>query len=185
MDAFYKSAGVKLRSNLYSSGALQIHLNINGTRLVRLSLGLPTRKVEVLSLLSDVALIKGNGAEIEEKPLGILLAGQNERNSHYPAIVRKNIISNTTCTWTSLDRLIGLKMCTDYQFSNVTKDPNAPYFILNGLTLFKVYLIKADPTAKNYVLEYKWDKSEVLQIYIKYKYFYLIIITNVLYNFIL
>lgn len=161
VDAFYKSAGLKLRSNLYSSGTVQIYLNVNDTRLVRVSLGLPNRKIEVLSLFSDVALIKGNGAELEEKPLGVLIAGKNQENSQNPAIVPKNIISNTTCSWTALDRLIGLKMCTDYQFSNVTKDPNAPYFILNGITLFKVSLIKADPTAKNYVLEYKWNKTQV------------------------
>lgn len=161
VDAFYKSAGLKLRTNLYSSGAVQIHLNLNDTRLVRLSLGLPNRKIEVLSLLSDVALINGNGAEIEEKPLGVLIAGQNQRNLRYPAVIPSNIISNTTCSWAALDRLIGLKMCLDYQFPNVTKNPNASYFILNGLTLFKVSLIKADPTAKNYVLEYKWNKTQV------------------------
>lgn len=160
VDAFYKSAGLRLRTNLYSSGALQIHMNLNGTRLVRVSLGLPNRKIELLSLLSDVVLIKGNGAEIEEKPLGVMVVGQNPRKSRYPAVLLKNIISNTTCTWTALDRLIGLKMCMDYQFSNVTKNPNAPYFILNGLTLFKVSLNKADLTAKNYVFEYSWNKTQ-------------------------
>lgn len=138
---------------------MQLHLNINNTRLVHISLGLPNRKIELFSLVSDVALIKSNGGDIQEKPLGILVADQ--KNSQQLAIVPQNIISNTTCSWTALDRLIGLKMCTDYQFTNVTKDPDAPYFILNGLTLFKVSLIKADPTAKNYVLEYSWNKTQV------------------------
>lgn len=159
VDAFYKSAGLKLRTNLYSSGTMQLHLNVNNTRLVHVSLGLPNRKIEIFSLVSDVALIKSNGAEIQEKSLGVLVA--NQKNSRHRAVVPKNIISNTTCSWAALDRLIGLKMCTDYQFSNVTKDPNAPYFVLNGLTLFKVSLIKADPTAKNYVLEYNWNKTQV------------------------
>ncbi|XP_025074116.1 uncharacterized protein LOC105427375 [Pogonomyrmex barbatus] len=159
VDAFYKSAGLKLQTNFYSSGSMQLHLNINDTRLVRVSLGLPNRKIEIFSLVSDVALIKTNGAVIEEKSLGVLVAGQNQEVSHL-AVMPKNIISNTTCSWTALDRLIGLKMCTDYQFTNVTKDLNAPYFILNGLTLFKVSLIKADPTAKNYVLEYSWNKTQ-------------------------
>ncbi|XP_014467442.1 PREDICTED: uncharacterized protein LOC106740686 [Dinoponera quadriceps] len=159
VDAFYKSAGLRLRTNLYSSGTVQIHLNMNGTRLVRVSLGLPSRKIEVFSLLSDVALIKSNGAEIEEKPLGVLMAGQNPKKSRYTAAVLRNIVSNTTCTWTALDRLIGLKMCTDYQFSNVTKNPDAPYFILNGLTLFKISLNKVDPTARNYVFEYSWNTT--------------------------
>lgn len=161
VDAFYKSAGLKLRTNMYSSGTVQVHLNINNTRLVRVSLGLPNRKVDVLSLLSDVAFIKVKGAEIEEKPLGILVADENQKNSQHPVVIPKNIVSNTTCSWAAFDRLIGLKLCTDYQFTNVTKDPKAPYFILNGLTLFKVSLIKADPTAKNYVLEYNWNKTQV------------------------
>lgn len=161
VDAFYKSAGLKLRTNLYSSGIMQLHLNLNNTRLVHVSLGLPNRKIEMFSLMSDVALIKSNGAEIQEKSLGVLVADQNQKNSRHRAVVPKNIISNTTCSWAALDRLIGLKMCTDYQFTNVTKDPNALYFVLNGLTLFKVSLIKADPTAKNYVLEYSWNKTQV------------------------
>ncbi|XP_025989321.2 uncharacterized protein LOC105195312 [Solenopsis invicta] len=158
VDAFYKSAGLKLRTNLYSSGTMQLHLNLNSTRLVHVSLGLPNRKIELFSLVSDVALVKSNGGNVQEKPLGILVADQ--KNSRYPVIVPQNIVSNTTCSWAALDRLIGLKMCTDYQFTNVTRDPDAPYFILNGLTLFKVSLIKADPTAKNYVLEYSWNNTE-------------------------
>lgn len=160
VDAFYKSAGLKLRTNLYSSGIMQLHLNLNNTRLVHVSLGLPNRKIEMFSLVSDVALIKSNGGEVQEKPLGVLVADQNQKNSRHLAAVPENIISNTTCSWAALDRLIGLKMCTDYQFTNVTKDSSAPYFVLNGLTLFKVSLIKADPTAKNYVLEYSWSKTE-------------------------
>lgn len=160
VDAFYKSAGLKLRTNLYTSGNMQLHLNLNNTRLVHVSLGLPNRKIEMFSLISDVAFIKSNGGEVQEKPLGILVADRNQKNLRY-FVIPKNIISNTTCSWAALDRLIGLKMCTDYQFTNVTKDPNAPYFVLNGLTLFKVSLIKADPTAKNYVLEYSWNKTQV------------------------
>ncbi|XP_070169221.1 uncharacterized protein Apoltp isoform X2 [Polyergus mexicanus] len=160
VDAFYKSAGLKLRTNIYSSGTMQLHLNVNDTRLVRMSLGLPNRKVDVLLLLSDIAFIKVKGAEIEEKSLGILVADQNQKNSQHPIVIPKNIISNTTCSWAALNRLIGLKMCTDYQFTNVTKDTKAPYFILNGFTLFKISLLKDDPTAKNYVLEYNWNKTQ-------------------------
>lgn len=162
VDAFYKSAGLKLRTNVYSSGNVQLYVNVNGTRLVRVSLGLPNRKIEIFSLFSDVSLIKLNGAEVVEKPLGILLTAQNQKNSRHFAVVPKNVISNTTCTWAALDKLIGLKMCVDYQFTNATKMFNIPNFVLNGPTLFKVSLNKADPTAKNFVLEYKWNKTEVL-----------------------
>lgn len=160
VDAFYKNAGVKLRSNVYSTGAVQIRLDVKGWRLVRLSLGLPNKKMEVFSIGTDILLTTGTGAELEEKSLGILIAGQNDKHLKQ-AVVPGSVISNTTCSWAALDRLVGLKLCVDYQLSNVTKDPAAPYFILNGPTLFKISLIKADPTAKNYLLEYKWEKTEV------------------------
>ncbi|XP_076620317.1 apolipoprotein lipid transfer particle [Colletes latitarsis] len=161
VDAFYKSAGIKLRSNVYTSGAVQVHLSVKGLRSIRLSLGLPNKKMEVFSIGTDVLLMKGNGAELEEKPLSILITGQNNKK----AIIPSNVISNTSCSWTALDRLVGLKMCVNYQLPNVTKNPDAPYFLLSGPTLFKISLIKADPTAKNYLLEYKWEKTEKQNIF--------------------
>ncbi|XP_053973970.1 uncharacterized protein LOC128873939 [Hylaeus volcanicus] len=159
VDAFYKTAGIKLRSNVYTSGAVQIHLEVKGLRLVRLSLGLPNKKMEVFSIGTDIVLTKGNGAQVEERPLGVLIAGQNDKNAKQ-AIMRGDVISNTSCSWSALDKLVGLKMCVDYQLSNVTKKPDAPYFVLSGPMLFKIALIKADTTAKNYLLEYKWERTE-------------------------
>nr|XP_003701542.2 PREDICTED: uncharacterized protein LOC100880818 isoform X1 [Megachile rotundata] len=164
VDAFYKTAGTKLRTNVYSSGAVEIRLDVKGLRSIRLSLGLPNKKMEVFSIGTDILLTKGNGAELEEKPIGVLITGQNhdDRRSPRPAtpILRSTVISNTSCTWGALDRLVGLKLCLDYQLSNVTKDSNAPYFLLSGPTLFKVSMIKADPTAKHYLFEYKWEKTK-------------------------
>ncbi|XP_031834655.2 apolipoprotein lipid transfer particle isoform X2 [Nomia melanderi] len=158
VDAFYTTAGVKLRSNVYLSGGVQLHLDVKGLRSVQLSLGLPNKKMEVFSIGTDILFTSGNAEKYEEKPLGVLIAGQNDNSKK--TVVPANVISNTTCSWTALDRLVGLKLCVDYQLSNVTKDPNAPYFVLSGPTLFKISLLKADPTAKNYVLEYKWNKTE-------------------------
>lgn len=159
VDAFYKTAGIKLRSNLYSSGAIQGHLNIKGMELISLNLGLPNDRIEVFSVLTDVLFISTNGAHGTEDPVGLIVAGKNPRDVKQIGSVQ--VVSNRTCTWPALDRLVGLKLCVDYQFSNVTKDPNASYFLLNGPTLFKASLIKADPSAKTYLLEYKWRKSEV------------------------
>ncbi|KAL2717243.1 hypothetical protein V1478_012943 [Vespula squamosa] len=159
VDAFYKSAGIKLRTNMYSSGAVQIRFNVEGVRLVQLNLGLPNHKMEIFSIITHVFLLEMNGAETEETQLGVLIADR-QSNSSKELTVPGKIISNTTCTWQTLDRLIGLKMCVDYQFPNVTKNPNASYFLLNGPTLFKVSVIKADPTAKTYLLEYKWVRTE-------------------------
>ncbi|XP_015599666.1 uncharacterized protein LOC107269849 [Cephus cinctus] len=164
IDGFYKSAGLKLRSNVYSSGAVQGHLEIKGARLARLDIGLPNQKVELLSVLTDVLLVHSNGPEVEEIPVGRLLTGEPDDNSKVQSkgnskASHPHIISGTTCSWPALDRLIGLKMCAQYQFPNVTKNPNASYFILNGPSLIKLSLIKADRTAKSYLFEYKWQGS--------------------------
>lgn len=160
VDAFYKTAGTKLRSNVYSSGAVKIHLEVKGMRSIKLSLGLPNKRLEIFSAGTDILLTRSNGADIEEKPLGVLIAGQHS-NDRASIQIPKNVISNTSCTWTALDRLMGLKFCVDYQLSNVTKNPNAPYFMLSGPALFKISLIKADPTAKDYLLMYTWNKTKV------------------------
>ncbi|CAK9805149.1 unnamed protein product [Anthophora quadrimaculata] len=163
VDAFYKTAGIKLRTNVYSSGAVRIHLDVKGLRSIRLSLGLPNKKMEVFSIGTDILLTKSNGADLEEKPLGVLIAGNQPSENSMRSVVSSpsaNIISNTSCTWAALDKLIGLKLCVDYQLSNVTKNSSEPYFLLNGPALFKISLNKADPTAKNYLLEYKWTKTK-------------------------
>lgn len=77
----------------------------------------------------------------------------------YQKGITENKISKTMCSWPVVDRTIGLKLCADYNFANVTKNNNAPYFILAGPAKFRVSLQKADPTAKDYVFEYKWTKA--------------------------
>lgn len=158
VEAFYTSAGVKLRSNVYSVGAVELHLVVKGLSMIQLGLGLPNKKMEVFAVGTDILLTSGKGEHYKEIPLGVLIAEQDDNSKR--TNVSSNVIANTSCSWPALDRLIGLKLCVDYQLSNVTKDPNAPYFVLAGPSLFKISLIKADPTAKKYLLGYKWEKAE-------------------------
>jgi hypothetical protein len=155
VDAFYKSAGIKLKSSMYSIGAVEADLKIKGLKLTRLSWKIPSHKMEVFSLTTDILLVSTNGAEYKEKPIGTLLDKSQNKN------ISTTIIKNTTCSWSALDKLIGLKLCADYQFPNVTKNLNTSYFLLNGPTIFKLSLIKADPTADSYLLEYKWKRTSV------------------------
>lgn len=37
---------------------------------------------------------------------------------------------------------------------------NAPYFLMSGPAKYILSLEKADPSAKTYAFEYKWDKNE-------------------------
>lgn len=173
VDAFYKSAGLKLKSSMYSVGAVEADLNIKSLKLARLSWKIPSHKMEVFSLTTDVLLVTTNGAEYKEQPVGLLFTGKEPRKPNNSALsaLSAKIVKNTTCSWSALDRLIGLKLCADYQFPNVTKDVNASYFLLNGPTIFKLSLIKADPTADSYLLEYRWKRTQVPLIYMLYIYY--------------
>ncbi|XP_011501595.1 PREDICTED: uncharacterized protein LOC105365190 [Ceratosolen solmsi marchali] len=149
VDAFYKSSGIKLKSSIYSIGAVEADLKIKGLKLAKLSWKIPSHKMEVFSLTTDILLVTTNGAEYKEQPIVNFINTDTSTT----------IIKNTTCSWSALDRLIGLKLCADYQFPNVTKNLNTSYFLLNGPTIFKLSLIKADPTADSYLLEYKWKRT--------------------------
>ncbi|XP_043484877.1 apolipophorins [Leptopilina heterotoma] len=159
-DSFYKSAGIKLRTNIYSTSAVETHVNIKGPRLVHLGLSLPNRKMEIFTFHSNVQIVKTNGAEVHEKEIGHILSKDEQNKFDQQSKYVGKIVSNTTCSWPALDRLIGLKLCTDYQFPNVSRNPNASYFLLNGPTLLKVSVIKADPTAKSYIIEYRMERNE-------------------------
>ncbi|KAF7992093.1 hypothetical protein HCN44_001418 [Aphidius gifuensis] len=150
IDAIFKSAGIKLRSNVYSSGAVNLTLNIKGVNLVRLNVELPNKQLEVFSAKTDIVFISTSGAESMEKPVITKIGNRSSKASR---------IENTTCSWPVLERLIGLKMCVDYQFPNVTDVSDASYFVLNGPTLFRTSVIKADPTAESYLFEYKWNAT--------------------------
>ncbi|XP_011308401.1 uncharacterized protein Apoltp isoform X2 [Fopius arisanus] len=147
VDAFYKSAAIKLRSNIYTSSAVRLKLEVKGMELIRLNVGLPNRKLEVFSMRTDILLVSGNEATTTEtSAIGSL--------RHQPVY-----FANTTCSWPVLERLIGLKLCLDYQFPNTTEITDASYLLLNGPTLLRTSIIKADPTAESYLFEYKWNAS--------------------------
>lgn len=85
-----------------------------------------------------------------------------------------NKVTEHVCSWPSLDHTLGLKLCADIAFPNATQfleDNNIkmdllskrntvkhfwPSFLLNGPAKFALTLYKADPTAKEYVLQYNW-----------------------------
>lgn len=80
---------------------------------------------------------------------------------HLQSGLSENLITKSICSWPAVDETVGLKLCGDYHFMNVTKINKAPYFILAGPTGFRLFLDKSDPTAKIYLFEYKWtDKND-------------------------
>lgn len=71
-----------------------------------------------------------------------------------------NRVSQSICSWPAVEKTVGLKLCADYHFMNVTKMRDAPYLLLAGPAGFRLSLQKSDPTAKKYLLEYRWTRSE-------------------------
>ncbi|XP_063238564.1 uncharacterized protein LOC134540049 isoform X2 [Bacillus rossius redtenbacheri] len=141
VDAYYASTAIKLKTNLYTSTAVEGQLKVRGARLVSLNFNLPKNKAEIFTAESE--LIVARGGE-EEPQIGIT---EGRTDAH-------------VCTWTWLDKTLGLQFCGDLQFPNASLNKNASDFILNGPTKFSLSLQKADPTAKKYLLEYKWESND-------------------------
>lgn len=74
--------------------------------------------------------------------------------------IEKNKVSHSMCTWPAVDRTIGLKLCADYHFINVTAMNNAGNFVLAGPAGFRLALQKIDPRARTYFMEYQWRVSD-------------------------
>nr|CAD7263142.1 unnamed protein product [Timema shepardi] len=141
VDAYYASTAIKLKTNLYSSSDFEGQLKVKGTRLISLNFNLPKNKTEIITAQSELIVMKGDE---EERQTGIT---QGRLDEH--------LCSNQT-----IDQTLGLKFCAHFQFPNASLITNSSTFILNGPTKFAVSLEKADPTAKKYLLEYKWETTK-------------------------
>lgn len=59
------------------------------------------------------------------------------------------------CSWDTVEKTFGLKLCSSHSLVNVSKIENVPYLIIAGPTSFRFYIHKADPTANVYLFQYK------------------------------
>ncbi|XP_045507000.1 apolipophorins [Colias croceus] len=139
------SSGIRLSSRLYTATAVEVKLSVRGVGLLRLDLSLPRDKQEIFAAKSELLVLHGD----EELP-------QQGLN--------KNRIEQNTCSWSTFDKAIGIKVCAAYQFPNMTNLRDAPYFIMSGPAKYIVSLEKADPSAKTYALQYKWDRNETTNV---------------------
>lgn len=64
------------------------------------------------------------------------------------------------CSWEAVEQTVGLKLCAEYNFVNVTQ--NGPSFLFAGPAGFRVFINKSDPTANIYLFEYKHKKMNKL-----------------------
>lgn len=82
---------------------------------------------------------------------------KNETDQRQAGLESKTA-SNSLCSWPAVEKTLGLKLCADYHFINVTGVPSAPYSIMAGPAGFRISLQKVDPSAKTYLFEYKWTE---------------------------
>ncbi|CAH0714994.1 unnamed protein product, partial [Brenthis ino] len=139
------SSGIRLSSRLYTATALEAKLSVRGLGLLRLDLSLPRDKQEIFAAKSELLILHGD----EELP-------QQGLN--------KNRIEQNTCSWSTFDKAIGIKVCAAYQFPNMTNLRNAPYFLMSGPAKYIVSLEKADPSAKTYAFQYKWERNDTTDV---------------------
>lgn len=149
-----------MKTTVLSSTAIEVDLNIQCLNLIKLSWKLPNHKTEIFSLSSNVFITMENGAETREQPISSLISKQLSKKSEHIKSPLKTTC-NTVCSEYFIDKLIGLDFCVDYQFPNFIENFSSSYFILNGLSRFNLYVVKADPTAEIYLMEYRWEKTKV------------------------
>lgn len=136
-DFFQAFAGIKVKSNLYSSSSVETKLKIRGTKLVSFQFSLPQDRNDIFSASSELLVIK------------------YDRDIPQKGITRR--YTNSTCTWPVIDRAIGLKLCADYSLPDVSNQTNVPSLILSGPIKIDIHVDKADPTAKVFLFECRWE----------------------------
>ncbi|KAL4716783.1 hypothetical protein ACJJTC_001939 [Scirpophaga incertulas] len=139
------SSGVRLNCRLYTATDVEAKLSIRGLGQVKLDLSLPTDKQEIFAAKSELIVLHGD-QELQQQGLN------------------QNRVEQNTCSWSTFDNAIGIKVCASYQFPNMTNIYHAPYFLMSGPAKYILSLEKADPSAKTYAFEYKWDKNETADV---------------------
>lgn len=135
-DYFYGAAGIRVKSNLYSSSSFDTQLKVRGARLASVQFSLPQDRNDIFSARSEMLVLR-----------------------HDQDIVQKGIMkrySNSTCTWPFIDRALGLKVCAEYSLPDVSNSTTQlPSLIFTGPINLNIHLDKADLTAKTFLFEYR------------------------------
>lgn len=137
-DYFYGSAGVRVKSNLYSSSSIDAKVNLNGMKLGTVQFSLPQDRNDIFSARSELFVLKYDN-EIPQK-------GISKR------------YTNSTCTWSFIDRAVGLQICSEYSLPDVNNaTAEYPSLLLSGPIALNITLDKADVSAKIFTFEYNWN----------------------------
>ncbi|XP_077295548.1 apolipoprotein lipid transfer particle [Arctopsyche grandis] len=133
--------GIRVNFRLHTSTALSAKLKLRSGTLASLNVSLPHSKQEIFEAKSELIVLHGN-KEVRQVSFN------------------KNKVEASTCSWTIIDKAIGIKLCASYEFPNMTNVGNAPYFIMAGPAHYLLSLEKVDPTAKVYSFLYAWNTND-------------------------
>lgn len=141
VDLFHATTDVKVKSNIFSNYAVEADVKLKGNTYASIKMKLPQDRNDIFSIRSQLTSnIQGRETEL----YGI--------SSRY---------KNSTCTWPSIDTMLGLKLCVDYSLPDVSDVEKVyPSLVLSGPVSFDIHLDKADLSAKIFNFEYKWEKGQ-------------------------
>lgn len=143
IDVFYASTDVKVKSNVYSNYAIEADVKIDGNKYASIKVKLPQDRNDIFSIRSQ--LIGNNNQQGQDQ----LLYGITDR------------YMNSTCSWPTIDNMLGLKVCIDYSLPDVSDTSKTyPSLVLSGPIVFDIHLDKADLSAKIFNFEYQWNKGK-------------------------
>lgn len=73
IDAYFASTGIKLKTSLHSSTAVDGYVKVEGTTFARVSFNLPKEKADIITAQTELIVIKGDQEEIQSGITGSYL----------------------------------------------------------------------------------------------------------------
>lgn len=141
-DYFVGAAGIRVKANMYTSSAVDASLRVALPQTTSLQFSLPQDRNDIFSATSELLVIK--------------------RNVDVPQSGIAPRYANATCTWSFVERAVGLKVCSEYSVPDVNSPPNGevyPSLLLSGPVSLNIHLDKADVSAKTFLFEYRWNET--------------------------
>lgn len=141
-DYFVGAAGIRVKANMYTSSAVDASLRVALPRSASLQFSLPQDRNDIFSATSELLVIK--------------------RNVDVPQSGIAPRYANATCTWSFVDRAVGLKICSEYSVPDVNSPRDGevyPSLLLSGPVSLNIHMDKADVSAKTFLFEYRWNET--------------------------
>lgn len=140
-DFFHAESGIRVKSNLYSSSAIEAKLKVKENKLISFQFILPQDRNDIFSARSELLVLIND--------VGVPQKGIEKR------------YSNATCTWPFIDQAIGLTLCSNYSVPDVSNSSVIlPSVLLCGPINIDMQMDKADITAKTFLFEYRLNQMK-------------------------